>query len=1198
MQILRLKLCNLASLAGEHCIDFQQEPLKSAGLIAITGRTGSGKSTLLDALCLALYNQIPRFKSTTGQGITSEFSHANDTRQILTRGTAYAYAEVEFMGIDKKRYISRTDISRAYKKVDGTLKNNTRSLISVDDQHKVLSTKIKECDTLIIEKTGLEFEQFIRVVLLAQSEVGAFLKAPDDKRAQLLEHLTGSGIFKRIGELAGEQYSKVKSEYQQAQKLVEMVELLAPEILSEKKAQYQLLTQQLLEIENEIKQYQQQEKIHLDYQQLQQELKHYQQALSNLQQEDVQSERDTLLHYELYQQIVAEWKQLQELNQKCQRVQQEIQVLTQEIAIQQEQEKQADIHQQQLSQQYQQQMPQLKQQLLDSVQILDDVKSRQNLRDEFKQQKQKLKDKEQDWQLKNHELKEKQQSLINIENQLAILQNQAMSFDYLPQNSMILLEYLQNYQTMIQDIELKIKNVLGESIDIEQWLQGYQQLQKSYTQFSEKVGQLEQIQTQRKDYFAEIFTLQQQKQHYQAFIQQLDIYMKQQQTITDLNHQIQELNHTIQQEKLREQTLQQALDSIHIQWQHADEILQKQKLIQSQDVVFLRTQLEENQPCVVCGSIHHPWREQKQESSLLALHEQQVQFFVEQKEQMTQQLLQHQKQLSGYEHKLQYCQDELLKVEAQKKQQYDMLMAQDIAIQCMQDKSEELWQTLAQQNLDDIVLKIERCNESIQQLDEMIEQFNLFNQQLEQHRDIEQSYRILMVNDEKIRTYLSHDLLTQWQNQKMQSLQQWVSDIQQKHQYEQKIQEQQQSQTQYQADIVVLQKEQQYHQTNMQDIGLVITKIEEQGKVLTQKIQQICQKYQQQDLIDIVHFEAWHNKIEHEIELLQQQLEQSKTEHEHIQHDLDKKRNHLALMAKYLQEDIVQQQRLEQYIQQWQKQHTKFNDSVLLELSEKQDLKESITDLKQKITSYEQKKIELESHFALTQQKINQLNIEKLVSYNDLCQLLVQLHEQQKLYREESQNLGAILKSQEYEQARLAKYEESLGQMSKEYQRWQRIYDLIGINKGGEFQKIAQQHYLDILLEYANFQLRQLTQRYELKRIEQSLSLSIIDHDMNDEQRGVLSLSGGESFLVSLALALGIAHMASSHLQLEMLFIDEGFGTLDQNSLHIVMDTLDRLQGQGRKVILISHIQEIHERIPVQIKVEPKMAGYSDIRII
>jgi exonuclease SbcC len=167
-----------------------------------------------------------------------------------------------------------------------------------------------------------------------------------------------------------------------------------------------------------------------------------------------------------------------------------------------------------------------------------------------------------------------------------------------------------------------------------------------------------------------------------------------------------------------------------------------------------------------------------------------------------------------------------------------------------------------------------------------------------------------------------------------------------------------------------------------------------------------------------------------------------------------------------------------------------------------------------------------------------------------------------------------------------------------EHQRWGRIAALIGSSDGGAFRKIAQAYNLDLLVQHANVQLRQLARRYRLKRGGSPLGLLVMDTEMGDELRSVHSLSGGETFLVSLALALGLASMASSKLKIESLFIDEGFGSLDPESLQIAMDALDSLQAQGRKVAVISHVAEMHERIPVQIRVRRQGNGQSDLQIV
>ena len=112
-----------------------------------------------------------------------------------------------------------------------------------------------------------------------------------------------------------------------------------------------------------------------------------------------------------------------------------------------------------------------------------------------------------------------------------------------------------------------------------------------------------------------------------------------------------------------------------------------------------------------------------------------------------------------------------------------------------------------------------------------------------------------------------------------------------------------------------------------------------------------------------------------------------------------------------------------------------------------------------------------------------------------------------------------------------------------------------------------------------------------------SLALLVRDQDMGGEIRSVASLSGGETFLVSLALALGLASLSSNRVRVESLFIDEGFGSLDSETLRVAMEALDALQSMGRKVGVISHVQEMTERIGTRIVVQPAGAGASTVTV-
>ena len=167
--------------------------------------------------------------------------------------------------------------------------------------------------------------------------------------------------------------------------------------------------------------------------------------------------------------------------------------------------------------------------------------------------------------------------------------------------------------------------------------------------------------------------------------------------------------------------------------------------------------------------------------------------------------------------------------------------------------------------------------------------------------------------------------------------------------------------------------------------------------------------------------------------------------------------------------------------------------------------------------------------------------------------------------------------------------------------RWASLNELIGSADGKKFRNYAQQFTLEVLLGYANAHLTHLARRYQLERINNpnspSLGLMVRDQDMGGELRSVHSLSGGESFLVSLALALGLASLSSNRVRVESLFIDEGFGSLDTETLRVAMDALDGLQAMGRKVGVISHVQEMTERIATRILVQPGAGGKSVVSV-
>ena len=158
---------------------------------------------------------------------------------------------------------------------------------------------------------------------------------------------------------------------------------------------------------------------------------------------------------------------------------------------------------------------------------------------------------------------------------------------------------------------------------------------------------------------------------------------------------------------------------------------------------------------------------------------------------------------------------------------------------------------------------------------------------------------------------------------------------------------------------------------------------------------------------------------------------------------------------------------------------------------------------------------------------------------------------------------------------------------------------LIGSENGKKFSRFAQGLTLARLTELANRHLLRLSDRYRiLKTAEKDLDLQIIDGYQADVVRPMATLSGGESFLVSLALALGLSDLASRKVQINSLFIDEGFGTLDADTLDIAVSALENLQANGKAIGIISHVEALKERIGTQIQVSKQAGGSSKIKLV
>ena len=1199
MKIVRLKLQNLASLAGEQEINFEADPLQHAGLIAITGATGAGKSTLLDAMCLALFNKIPRLKTHEGKlkDVSGQDVQIDSTLNILRRGTAHAYSELEFIAQNQKRYIARWELKRARGHAEGKLQAVQRALVCVTDGN-MLTDKAKECDKQVLELIGLSFEQFTRAVLLAQSEVGAFLKAKDNERADLLEYLTNSNIFSLVGKAAFERTKMVRVQREKLNELIGHVELLSTEQMAQLEDQYKARQQQVQQLEqhrqilrNEL----QWHKSHdLLYTQIQAKQEFYQvqldanQKLGEQRQRLQQLEQFASIRPILLQQKRCE-QQLQNLEKQISQHQQLFQQVCEQYQAAQKscQAARTAVENEKLRQN------QLAPYLNQAKQFLD---QRKLIESQYTQVRNKLKEKTAEQQQQLEQLQQAQQQYQQLENiqqqlQQQLAQSQQLcGFDSEPQAS---LQHLKAYIAQAQQAsELytqdQIVHLQIQQDSIEQQLHKLVQHAGDANQLEQKLRDLYQQREQQLERIYQFEQLQHQLERWQIHYiehQSLD------QNIHQLKSEIQELHNAMLEQ-------QSAYEHDKKERELLQKQLQQQRLLFSENIEQLRAALQPDEPCMVCGSQQHPYREQQHllEKSLLAIQEQQEKNYLQKEQEAQNQWLAARQQ---------YLKQETVLSHLQQQQQYSLEQIQQLQQQLQHKYSfsglELLWEQPPEQlllklgELQQVQLKVrEQLDFNITETQKTQSQYNELVRQLEKLRAQCIRAQQLQQLATPILKKLPSSQHSDWHDNSLQEAQHIYQVFQNRLLQLEQLNTHKGSVEQLNLKLQPQQLQYQYLNTQIVQLEQELEQLKQQGLDNVTQVKELTLKVAGQTYEQAQH---WLDDLTQQLSILEQSCLEKQQYFEGLQQNYQQQQSKISQFQATRQH--VQQEYTNIYaqVQHWLNDHPDYSPE-LIEFLVLQDATEEQR-IRQLIQANDRGLSEAKTALNTLQEQFEQhLATKPAHEFEQLQNLLENLEIQLEHTYQERDQLRTKLEIQQHNLHKQQQFQKQIVQVQQEEYRWSRISELIGSADGARFKKLAQEHHLDILVEYANQQLQPLAPRYQLQRIEDSLGLAIIDHHMNGEVRPVLSLSGGETFLVSLALALAIANMASGSMKIESLFIDEGFGTLDPASLHVVMDALDRLQGQGRKVTLISHVQEMHERIPIQIQVKAVGSGASRIQIV
>lgn len=1139
MILQKLEIHNIASIE-DATIDFEAQPLADSEVFLITGKTGAGKSTLLDAICLALYASTPRLENTSMQGEMRDNEKdikIKDPVQLMRRNTGEAFVRLTFIGSNGVHYEAQWSVARARNKVTGKIQNKKWALRNLDTDFTY--AKDKEIREEIALAIGLDFKQFCRTTLLAQGEFTRFLNSKDDEKAEILEKITGVDAYSRIGAKIFEQTVEKKKIWEDSQQKIEGIQILNDEEIAQKNNQLQQLDEQSQQLKNTLEK--EQKKLRW-IQQEQDFRQRKEQAKEDLTHVKAIAESDETQQQE---QTIALWNHTIEARAKMNEAASCAKTILQQEA--QLQSLEQTFRQIQGAQSYELQQEQT---IALSIRKIDDYLAQEAPKVHLYENAQTLNT------LIVSYLKNKKDAENNL--QYANQIKKELSTQYQPK--------LEKSKTMLEGCQ---KTYNQQVINVQEAEAELEQLH---------LPQLRQQQEALKTLLNDIQTAKNLLEH---------LHEEQNRHVLSKENLVQ-LQNSIQEKEKQLQVLTQESHDAEIQKNALQLAYEKQRESINKWAKSIRIKLQIGDTCPVC--------QQRIENTLP--HEDNIDALVVEAEKLY-------KDAENEYNKILTSQNALdADIKALKN---SLANEQKVFAKCCESLAK------ATQKAQEAAKKIPEGENETQTL-ATLEKVSA--QIAEAEVKEKEAKKLRTLRDQKLQEYevLRNEML---------AVQQKVNDTQHRIELvEAQISLQTKDSEKAQNDIQTLIGEAEklswkndWH-TMLTEFGKEVEDGAITYKMNTEKQQKLAAELKQFEegnknlaaVLDAIVklMPTWGTPSKEPLML--KRIPKVLTRASELQSQITAALQQMNA-AKEKEEDTKKW--LKEFMEKKQEMLKDFSDkeqeilldeNLLLQLDTFQqcdiaEKTEAINRIKQQLVSKQTVWDELEKAYQL-----HTGEYEALFDEDEKMPIGEKMSEEESLDTRISTSIasleaqlselgnqrGGIIRDLEIDRSNKAKVGSLLqesAQKKADFEKWSRLNQLLGDATGNKFRRIAQSYVLASLIHSANGYMRTLSDRYILKVVPGTFVISLEDAYQGYVSRAASTLSGGESFLVSLSLALALSDIGTQ-LSVDTLFIDEGFGTLSGEPLQHAINTLRSLHSKsGRHVGIISHVEELKERIPVQIRV-------------